>query len=364
MIEVRDLLKYYGERRATGPLSFTIDKGEIVGLLGLNGAGKTTALRVLACDLLPSSGSVRVDGFDVVDQPHEVRRRIGYLPDTPPLYGEMTVHEYLVFAARIRGMSSADAARRAGVVEEAAQLENVRDDLISSLSHGFKQRVGVAPGGRPRAAAAHPRRADQRARSRADRRDAPAPAELARRAHDRFVEPHPDRDQRDLRSHPRPRRRAHRRVGDGGGAVEEPRRRRAGRAHGAHVPRRARDRAALGDRRGAQRREARAARGGAGHRDLADRRGARRARGRVQGARRGGRRAPRDGPQQARARVDLPQVDRDAREGAAVVKGALLIARREMRAYLRSPFGYIVGAALLLIDGLLFQGYALGAGAR
>ena len=144
MIEVRDLLKYYGERRATGPLSFTIDKGEIVGLLGLNGAGKTTALRVLACDLLPSSGSVRVDGFDVVDQPHEVRRRIGYLPDTPPLYGEMTVHEYLVFAARIRGMSSADAARRAGVVEEAAQLENVRDDLISSLSHGFKQRVGIA----------------------------------------------------------------------------------------------------------------------------------------------------------------------------------------------------------------------------
>jgi ABC-2 type transport system ATP-binding protein len=144
MIEVRDLYKYYGEHRAAGPLSFSIGRGEIVGLLGLNGAGKTTALRVLACDLLPSSGSVRVDGVDVVDQPHEIRRRIGYLPDTPPLYGEMTVHEYLVFAARLRGLSWPDADRRARVVEGTAQLEGVRDDPISTLSHGFRQRVGIA----------------------------------------------------------------------------------------------------------------------------------------------------------------------------------------------------------------------------
>jgi ABC-2 type transport system ATP-binding protein len=144
MIEVRDLYKYYGEHRAAGPLSFSIGKGEIVGLLGLNGAGKTTALRVLACDLLPSSGTVLVDGVDVVDQPHEVRRRIGYLPDTPPLYGEMTVHEYLVFAARLRGLTTPDADRRARVVEGTAQLEGVRDDLISTLSHGFRQRVGIA----------------------------------------------------------------------------------------------------------------------------------------------------------------------------------------------------------------------------
>jgi ABC-2 type transport system ATP-binding protein len=144
MIEVRDLLKYYGERRATGPLSFAISKGEIVGLLGLNGAGKTTALRVLACDLLPSSGTVLVDGIDVVDKPHEVRRRIGYLPDTPPLYGEMTVHEYLVFTARLRGISGADAHRRALRVEDSAQLGDVRDDRISSLSHGYRQRVGIA----------------------------------------------------------------------------------------------------------------------------------------------------------------------------------------------------------------------------
>src|SRR5579863_3433251 len=118
MIEVRDLFKYYGERKAVGPLSFGIKQGEIVGLLGLNGAGKTTALRVLACDLLPSAGTVLVDGIDVVDQPHEVRRRIGYLPDTPPLYGEMTVHEYLIFAARLRGVDGHEAEQRAAAVEE------------------------------------------------------------------------------------------------------------------------------------------------------------------------------------------------------------------------------------------------------
>ena len=95
MIEIRELCKYYGTTRAVGPLSATIEKGEVVGLLGLNGAGKTTTLRVLACDLLPSSGTVRVQGIDVVENPEEVRRKIGYLSDTPPLYDEMRVGEYL-----------------------------------------------------------------------------------------------------------------------------------------------------------------------------------------------------------------------------------------------------------------------------
>jgi ABC-2 type transport system ATP-binding protein len=144
MIEVVDLYKYYGDTRAAGPLSFAIDRGEIVGLLGLNGAGKTTALRILACDVLPSSGKVLVDGLDVVDQPHEVRRRIGYLPETPPLYGEMTVREYLVFAGRLRGMNAADAERAVASVQESVELTDVRDDLISSLSLGFRQRVGIA----------------------------------------------------------------------------------------------------------------------------------------------------------------------------------------------------------------------------
>lgn len=144
MIEIRDLYKYYGEHKAVGPLTFSIEPGEIVGLLGLNGAGKTTTLRVLACDLLPSSGSVEVDGLDVVDQPHEVRKRIGYLPDTPPLYGEMTVSEYLTFAARLRGVERDQAPERVQESLESTHLTDVADDLISSLSHGFRQRVGIA----------------------------------------------------------------------------------------------------------------------------------------------------------------------------------------------------------------------------
>jgi ABC-2 type transport system ATP-binding protein len=144
VIEIQDLYKYYGDRKAVGPLSCSIARGEIVGLLGLNGAGKTTTLRILACDLLPSSGSVLVDGLDVVEHPHEVRSRIGYLPDTPPLYKEMTVRAYLHFAARLRGLSRADADRRVLEVEEVTQLRDVATDPISSLSHGFRQRVGIA----------------------------------------------------------------------------------------------------------------------------------------------------------------------------------------------------------------------------
>lgn len=144
MIEISDLYKYYGERKAIGPLTFSIDAGEIVGLLGLNGAGKTTTLRILACDLLPSAGSVRVDGLDVVDQPHEVRQRIGYLPDRPPLYDEMRVHDYLVFAARLRGVPSNEASKRASEAEELTQLGAVKDDPIHTLSHGYKQRAGIA----------------------------------------------------------------------------------------------------------------------------------------------------------------------------------------------------------------------------
>ncbi len=144
MIEITDLYKYYGERKAIGPLSFSIAAGEIVGLLGLNGAGKTTTLRILACDLLPSGGTVRVDGLDVVDEPHEVRQRIGYLPDRPPLYEDMSVHDYLVFAARLRGVPASDAARRASEAEELTQTNGVKDEPIHTLSHGYKQRVGIA----------------------------------------------------------------------------------------------------------------------------------------------------------------------------------------------------------------------------
>ncbi|HEY0464661.1 MAG TPA: ABC transporter ATP-binding protein [Polyangiaceae bacterium] len=144
MIEIQELYKYYGDRRAIGPLSTRIAQGEVVGLLGLNGAGKTTTLRVLACDLLPTSGSVRVAGFDVVERPDEVRAKVGYLPDRPPLYDDMTVREYLSYAARLRNVPPNQVKKRVADVEELTEIGDVASQLIGSLSHGFKQRVGIA----------------------------------------------------------------------------------------------------------------------------------------------------------------------------------------------------------------------------
>jgi len=125
-------------------MSARIEKGEVVGLLGLNGAGKTTTLRVLACDLLPSSGTVKVDGIDVVERPEEVRRKIGYLSDRPPLYDEMRVREYLQFAYELRGKSASDGRKRVPAVAERLGLDKVLDDPVFSLSHGYRQRVGIA----------------------------------------------------------------------------------------------------------------------------------------------------------------------------------------------------------------------------
>lgn len=144
MIEIEELYKYYGERRVVGPLSARIEKGEIIGLLGLNGAGKTTTLRVLACDLLPTSGTVRVGGFDVVERPHDVRGKVGYLPDRPPLYDDMTVDEYLSYAARLKRVAPKDIVRRVDEVLGMTELGDVRKQLVGTLSHGYRQRLGIA----------------------------------------------------------------------------------------------------------------------------------------------------------------------------------------------------------------------------
>lgn len=144
MIQVEGLTKYYGERAAIKDLSFTIEKGEVIGFLGLNGAGKSTTLKVLGCVLLPTSGKVVIDGFDVSKEPHEIRKRIGFLPDTPPLYDEMTVEGYLRFVAELRGVAKADVPARVAEAMKKMALADRKDDVIGSLSHGYRQRVGVA----------------------------------------------------------------------------------------------------------------------------------------------------------------------------------------------------------------------------
>src|SRR5688500_16182603 len=144
MIQVSKLSKYYGGKRALGPVSFEIDDGETVGFLGLNGAGKTTALRILACDLRPSAGAVNVGGIDAVTDPHEVRKRIGFLPENPPLYPEMTVSSYLEFAADLRRVAKGDRTKLVGEAIEVTDLTDVATDPIGTLSHGYRQRVGLA----------------------------------------------------------------------------------------------------------------------------------------------------------------------------------------------------------------------------
>jgi ABC-2 type transport system ATP-binding protein len=144
MIRASNLSKFYGGKRALGPVSFEINDGETVGFLGLNGAGKTTALRILACDLRPSAGTIEVGGVDAIAEPHEVRKRIGFLPESPPLYADMIVNDYLRFAGELRGMSRDEVKRRLPEVLEITDLGDVADDPIGTLSHGYRQRVGVA----------------------------------------------------------------------------------------------------------------------------------------------------------------------------------------------------------------------------
>jgi ABC-2 type transport system ATP-binding protein len=144
MIKVQGLTKRYARTVAVDNISFEVEKGQIVGFLGPNGAGKTTTMRVLTCFLPPTAGTATVSGFDVLENPHEVKKRIGYLPETPPLYPEMEVSEYLTFVGRLKGISSADVGRRVGEVIERCAVGDVRSKLIGKLSKGYRQRVGLA----------------------------------------------------------------------------------------------------------------------------------------------------------------------------------------------------------------------------
>jgi ABC-2 type transport system ATP-binding protein len=144
LIEVDHLTKSYGKNIAVNGISFTVGKGEILGFLGPNGAGKTTTMRILTGYLPATSGSARIAGFDVFDQSMEVRRRIGYLPETPPLYTEMNVSGYLEFVARIKGVRSGDVAKRVDKAMEMANITDHRSEIIKRLSRGYRQRVGIA----------------------------------------------------------------------------------------------------------------------------------------------------------------------------------------------------------------------------
>ena len=144
MITVNGLTKRYARTMAVDQISFEVPKGQIVGFLGPNGAGKTTTMRMLTCFLTPTGGTASVAGFDIIEQPLEVKKRIGYLPETPPIYPEMRIGEYLAFVGRIKGLARSDLQARVDYASERCAIADVRDKIIGKLSKGYRQRVGLA----------------------------------------------------------------------------------------------------------------------------------------------------------------------------------------------------------------------------
>ena len=144
MITVKELTKRYARTTAVDRISFQVDKGQIVGFLGPNGAGKTTTMRMLTCFLPPTAGTATVAGLDVLDKPLEVKKHIGYLPETPPIYPEMATAEYLKFVGKLKGLSGAELAKRVDYVCERCAVADVKHKLLGKLSKGYRQRVGLA----------------------------------------------------------------------------------------------------------------------------------------------------------------------------------------------------------------------------
>jgi ABC-2 type transport system ATP-binding protein len=144
MITVKDLTKRYARTTAVDQISFHVAKGQIVGFLGPNGAGKTTTMRILTCFLPPTAGAATVAGFDVLEQSLEVRRRIGYLPEAPPIYPEMETAEYLKFVGKLKGLKGGDLDKRVDYVCDRCSVTDVKKKLLGKLSKGYRQRVGLA----------------------------------------------------------------------------------------------------------------------------------------------------------------------------------------------------------------------------
>lgn len=144
MIEIRNLTKNYGPHTAIQSLNFTIKKGEVVGFLGPNGAGKTTTMKIITGFMAPTSGEVKIAGVDVFENPVEVKKRIGYLPETPPVYGDMTVRDYLTFVAKLKGVEIANVKSHVDDALAKVHLGDVAHRMIQNLSKGYRQRVGIA----------------------------------------------------------------------------------------------------------------------------------------------------------------------------------------------------------------------------
>ncbi|MGN0719504.1 MAG: ABC transporter ATP-binding protein [Anaerovoracaceae bacterium] len=144
MIEVHHLCKHYGNQKAVDDISFTIEKGRVYGLLGPNGAGKSTTMNILTGCLAASSGDVKIGGFDIFEEPGKAKKRIGYLPENPPLYQEMTVREYLSFVAEAKEVPKEERNMQLEHVMEETCITDVAGRMIRHLSKGYRQRAGIA----------------------------------------------------------------------------------------------------------------------------------------------------------------------------------------------------------------------------
>ncbi len=144
MIEISNLVKYYGEKKAVNNISFTVNKGEVLGFLGPNGAGKSTTMNIITGYLSSTSGSVKVNGHDILEEPELAKKCIGYLPELPPLYLDMTVIEYLNFICDLKGVNKKERKAQLAKILSMVKIVDVADRLIGNLSKGYKQRVGIA----------------------------------------------------------------------------------------------------------------------------------------------------------------------------------------------------------------------------
>ena len=144
LIQVDQLYRYYGKQCAVNNVSFNLEKGEILGFLGPNGAGKSTTMQMICGNLAPTSGQIFIDGIDILDQPKEAKRELGYLPETPPVYRDLTTDEFLSYCAKLHRLKRSSIAKAVDYAKERCGLTDVSNRLIGNLSKGYQQRVGIA----------------------------------------------------------------------------------------------------------------------------------------------------------------------------------------------------------------------------